>query len=86
MKQVTPEELKEMQTLRDSLLEIISTAGELTLTKSLLEKELATVVNKIKTEEEKFAQYQENERVIFEKLQQKYGTGNIDLTTGEILG
>lgn len=86
MKQVTPEELKEMQTLRDSLLEIISTAGELTLTKSLLEKEIATVVNNIKTEEEKFAQYQEKERVTFEKLQQKYGTGNIDLTTGEILG
>jgi len=85
MKKVTDEELKELQNLRDSLLTIISTVGEMTLSKSLLLKEVEKVEANVKLEEQKFSDFQEKERVIYEKLQQKYGTGNIDLNTGEIL-
>ena len=85
MKKVTDEELKELQNLRDSLLTIISTVGEMTLSKSLLLKEVEKVDANVKIEEQKFSDFQEKERVIYEKLQQKYGTGNIDLNTGEIL-
>jgi hypothetical protein len=28
--------------------------------------------------------FKEKERVLFEKLQQTYGTGNIDMETGEV--
>ena len=85
MAKVTDEELKEVQNLRDSLLTIISTVGEMTLSKSLLLKEVEKIEANIKIEEQKFSEFQEQERVIYEKLQQKYGTGNIDINTGEIL-
>lgn len=85
MTKVTDEELKELQNLRDSLLNIISAVGEMTLSKSLLHKEIQKIETDIKNEEQKFAEFQQQERVIYEKLQQKYGTGNIDLNTGEIL-
>lgn len=85
MTKVTDEELKELQNLRDSLLSIVSTIGEMTLSKSVLQKEIQKIEETVKNEEQKFAEFQQQERVIYEKLQQKYGTGNIDFNTGEIL-
>jgi hypothetical protein len=85
MTKVSDEDLKEIQNLRDSLLTIISTVGEMTLSKSILLKEVESIEENIKKEEQKFTEFQKQERVIFEKMQQKYGTGNIDVTTGEIL-
>jgi hypothetical protein len=85
MAKVTDEELKELQNLRDSLINIISAVGEMTLSKSLLHKEIEKIDNDVKNEQQKFSDFQEKERVIYEKLQKKYGTGDIDLNTGEIL-
>jgi hypothetical protein len=84
MQRVTQEELKEIQQLREILITIISTIGELHLAKTLLTKEIGQVEENIKNEEQKFYDFQEKERVIYNKLQEKYGTGNIDLETGEI--
>ena len=84
MQKVIEEELKEIQELCESLLVIVSTVGELYLAKTLLEKEIAQVETNIKNEEQKFTEFQQKERVIYDKLQQKYGTGNINLDTGEI--
>lgn len=84
MKKVTQEELKEVQDLRDSLYVITSTIGELHLTRMMLQKEIESVDNNIKSEEQKFTDFQQQERVIYNKLQEKYGAGNIDLSTGEI--
>lgn len=85
MKQVTTEELQQIQNLRETLLEIITVTGELTLTKFVAEKELNELNVNIKTQQERFVDFQEKERVLFEKLQQKYGTGNINFETGEIV-
>lgn len=85
MKKVTDQELKELQDLQGSLLTIISKVGELTLSKSLLLKEIKNIEANLETEQDKFVEFQKKERVIFETMQQKYGTGNIDVTTGEIL-
>ena len=84
MQRVTPEELKEIQDLREILVTIISTIGELHLAKTLLTNEITEVETNLKTQEQKFYDFQEKERVIYNKLQEKYGTGNIDLETGEI--
>ena len=85
MKQVTTEELQQIQNLRETLLEIITVTGELTLTKFVAEKELNELNVNIKTQQERFVDFQEKERVLFEQLQQKYGTGNINFETGEIV-
>lgn len=84
MQKVTDEELKEVQELRDTLLTIVSSIGELHLAKVLLEKEIDLVNNNMRSEEENFVNFQEKERVIYSKLQEKYGAGNINLETGEI--
>jgi hypothetical protein len=84
MQRVTTEELKEIQDLRETLITIISTIGELHLTKALLTNEITEVEGNLKNQEQKFYDFQEKERVIYNKLQEKYGTGNIDLETGEI--
>ena len=84
MKKVTDAELLEIQKLREMLLEVITTIGELTLNKFMLETQLTTISSDIKTQQDKFVEFQAKERVLFEKLQQTYGTGNIDMETGEV--
>jgi hypothetical protein len=85
MKTVTSEELQQIQNLRETLLEIITVTGELSLTKFMTETQLNEVTANIKTQQERFVDFQEKERVLFEQLQQKYGTGNINFETGEIV-
>lgn len=85
MKKVTDEELKQIQTLRETLVEIVTTIGELHLTKYMTERQLQTIDIDIKDQQDRFVKFQEQERVLFEKLQQQYGTGNINFETGEIV-
>ena len=84
MKKVTDAELLEIQKLREMLLEVITTIGELTLNKFMLENQLGVISSDIKTQQDKFVEFQTKERVLFEKLQQTYGTGNINMETGEV--
>lgn len=85
MKKVTTEELQQIQNLRETLLEIITISGELSLTKFVTERQLTELDTNIKLQQEKFVDFQQKERVLFEQLQQKYGTGNINFETGEIV-
>jgi len=84
MKKVTEQELTQIQELRNALLSIISSVGELHLNKVLMQKQLKEVESAITQQEEKFTEFQQQEKVIFDQLQQKYGTGNINMDTGEI--
>jgi hypothetical protein len=84
MKKVTDAELLEIQKLREMLLEVITTIGELSLNKFMLENQLGVISSDIKTQQDKFVEFQTKERVLFEKLQQTYGTGNINMETGEV--
>jgi hypothetical protein len=85
MKKVSNEELQQIQNLRDTLLEIITVTGELHLSKFITEKQLHEIDGNINVQQERFVDFQEKERVLFEQLQQKYGTGNINFETGEIV-
>lgn len=84
MKKVTDEEFQEIQTLRDSLFTILASIGELHLGKVLLQKQIDDITKQIQEQERTFEEFQQKERVLFEKLQQTYGTGSIDMETGEI--
>ena len=85
MKKITEDQLKEIQNLRESLLEIISNIGEMHLNKLVISKQISEILASIEQQETKFAEFQEKERVLYEMLQQQYGTGNINLQTGEIV-
>lgn len=84
MKKITAEELLKVQELRRSLTEIITTVGELHLNKVMLQSDLHKVDAEMLLQERNFEEFQKNERVLYEMLQTKYGTGTIDLETGEI--
>ena len=84
MKKVTDAELKQIQQLRETLLEIVTVTGELHLSKFLAETQLANLTDELNKQHEKFVQFQEKERVLFEQLQIQYGAGNIDMQSGEI--
>lgn len=84
MKKLTAEELTQVQELRSSLFGIISSVGELHLNKVLLQNQLNDINQQLEHQEEKFAEFQKQEKVIYEQLQEKYGTGNINIDTGEI--
>ena len=84
MKKVTDAELAEIQKMRELLLEIVVSIGELTLNKFLLQTQLDGISTDINTQQSAFLDFKEKERVLFEKLQQTYGTGNINMETGEV--
>lgn len=84
MKKVSEADLLEIQSLKESLSEIIYSIGELTINKFLLSSQLQEIETLIDKETENFKKFQENERVLYEKLQQNYGTGSINIETGEI--
>lgn len=84
MKKVTDDELKQIQNLRETLFDIITSIGELTLNKYVIETQLKSIEDDIITQQNKFSEFQEKERVLFEQLQTRYGSGNIDIETGEV--
>jgi hypothetical protein len=84
MKKVTEVELLEIQKMRELLLEIVVSIGELTLNKFLIQTQLDVISADIDKQQSAFMNFKEKERVLFEKLQQTYGTGNIDMETGEV--
>lgn len=84
MKKVTQVELQELQLLKEELFVIISKIGELHLAKSLMQKDIEKINGEIIEQENKFSGFQEKERVIYKRFQEKYGSGNINVETGEI--
>jgi chromosome segregation ATPase len=83
-KQLTPEELQQIQELQKQYNQFVFDLGSieaqlqgLLAQKALLEKEKDGVLSDIKTLGDK-------ERELVTMLQEKYGTGNIDPQSGEI--
>lgn len=85
MKTVTPEELQQIENLKTILFTVLSTIGELHISKKMLEAEIETVNSKLEEQYAEFLKFQEKERVLFTQLQEKYKTDQINLDTGEIL-
>ena len=84
MKVVTEEEQKQLLSLRESILSVVTSLGEIHLNKLLLKEELDKLEAQEKIQENNYREFQKNERVLFEQFEAKYGTSNIDLVTGEI--
>lgn len=76
-KQLTPEELKEFQDLRNKVYETISILGDLNYKKTLIEFEIDNLKQQIKENSVK-------EVEMLGTLGKKYGNGSINPETGEI--
>jgi len=84
MTKITEQELTNVQQLRSDLYAIIVATGELHLNKVVLTQQLAELNAQITLQEKTFAEFQQKEQVIYQQLQEKYGTGNINVDTGEV--
>jgi hypothetical protein len=84
MSKVTDEELQELRNMRETLVEIVTSIGELHLNEFIARNQLEAIQQSVREQERRFVEFQEKERVLFGSLQEKYGTGNIDIDTGEI--
>jgi hypothetical protein len=74
---VTPEELKELQDIRKAVFETISISGDLNYRKTLIDLELESLKEIIKTNAIK-------EKELLTAFGKKYGDGSINPETGEI--
>lgn len=74
---LTPEELKQFQTIREEVYETIGILGDLNYRKTLIEFEIETLNATIKQNAVK-------ERTLLTEFGKKYGNGSIDVETGEI--
>jgi hypothetical protein len=86
MKKIIPEDLEKLKSLREQLIEIVTLIGEAHLTEYLLKKQLEENKLTISNYEKSFDKFRDQEQILFQELQTKYGTSNINLETGEILG
>lgn len=84
MKKVSEQHLAEIHALKENLLQIISNIGELHLNKVILTNQINEIDSEIKSLENKFSEFQKNEAVLYKTLEETYGSGSIDLDTGEI--
>jgi hypothetical protein len=84
MKKIGEEDFAEIQNLKESLFNVLTAIGELHLNKKMLERQIDETHQQLELQEKAFEEFQEKERVLFEKLQQTYGTGTINIETGEI--
>lgn len=84
MASITEDELQQVQNLKASLDQIVVALGELHLNKILINSELKKLEQEQLFQESKFEEFREKERVLYTTLQEKYGTGSINLETGEI--
>ena len=84
MAKITDAELTEIKALREMLVEIVTLVGELHLNAFQAKIQLLTIEDEIKAQEDRFVEFQNKERVLFEQLQTTYGSGRIDMDTGEI--
>jgi hypothetical protein len=75
--QLTPEELQQINLIRNDALEVASLLGELEYQKMVIEldqDELRAKIKRIKIKEKE----------VFEEIKEKYGNVSINIETGEI--
>lgn len=74
---LAPNELKQLQDLREEIYETISILGDLSYRKTLLEFEIEHLSSTIKQNAIK-------EKALLSEFGKKYGDGSIDVETGEV--
>lgn len=83
-KTITPEEINELKKIQEKYAEIYFEMGSLEIEISILEKNLNISKNKKQNLLKKFENIQIEESNLAQKLNEKYGTGTIDIDKGEI--
>jgi predicted house-cleaning noncanonical NTP pyrophosphatase (MazG superfamily) len=79
---LTDEELLSVKSLREQIMDIISTSGQLKLTHDLMEQDLTSVKAKLNEQVVKYKELLVKEKELVDELLNKYGMGSLDVETG----
>lgn len=79
---LTDEELSSVKGLREEIVGVISTTGQLKLTHDLMEEDLREVKAKLDEEKAKYKELLVKEKGLVDELLKKYGMGSLDVETG----
>lgn len=81
-KRLTDEELSSVKGLREEILSVISTVGQLKLTHDLIKEDLDTTNAQLLEQSQKYKELLGKEKQLIDELLQKYGMGSLDIETG----
>ena len=83
MAEITKDELKEINVLRDKLATVVSDTGQFQLQVEMLELDIAELKLKIGEQAKLFKSLLTEEQDLINRLSEKYGVGSINFETGE---
>ena len=84
-KKFTPNELSEINELRNANQKYISQFGYVELEIFLTNQRLADLDKQKETLQEEYTQLQDKEKDLVKKLNERYGAGTVDLESGEFI-
>lgn len=79
---LTDDELLSVKSLRDDIVNVISSVGQLKLSHDLIEEDLNTAKVKLSEQATKYKELLVKEKELIDTLMKKYGIGSLDLETG----
>ncbi len=82
VKKLTDEELSSVKSLREEIIGLISTVGQLKLTHDLMKEDITSVKSKLNEEVVKYKELLVKEKGLVDDLLKKYGMGSLDVETG----
>jgi regulator of replication initiation timing len=79
---LTDEEIASVKGLREQMITIISTVGQLQLTTNLLRQDLTEAEDKVTEQTKLYKELLGKEKEVINSLLEKYGIGSLDIETG----
>jgi len=79
---LTEEEISSVKGLREQMITVISTVGQLQLTTNLLREDLKEAEGKITEQTVAYKELLTKEKEVINSLLEKYGIGPLDIDTG----
>ena len=81
-KKFTEEELKQVNTLQGTYLNLQNALGQISIGRIRVEQQLDDFDKAEDNVRKEFAETQQTEKDFIEKINKKYGDGNLDISTG----
>jgi len=82
VKKLTDEELSSVKSLREQIIGVISTVGQLKLTHDLLEEDLNVAKERLAEQSKQYKELLTKEKELIDTFMNKYGIGSLDIETG----
>jgi DNA anti-recombination protein RmuC len=79
---LTAEELLSVTQLREQIVSVISTVGQLKLTHDLISDDLQATTDKLAQQSSVYKELLNTEKQLMNSLLEKYGIGSLDIDTG----